>query len=147
MRSLGKDLKNSGFDAPRSNDGFTLLEVMVALIIIGLFLGSTFQSISQSKRISWRSSEVIEAVRIANNLLADSALIEKAIKEKEIEDDIKGEDGWRYTISVSPLELKPDNAEQPSEIPSMVKLRLCQVYQSGQREKSFCLTRWYRSPS
>ncbi len=124
--------------------GFTLIEVMVALIILGISSGAIFQSLSQSKRISWKSDEVMETARIAHNILVDSALIDTALRDKEKEGAVEGETGWHYVISVSPLELETENAEELLEVPSMVKLNLCLIHKLGQKEKSFCLTRWYR---
>ena len=124
--------------------GFTLLEVLVALIIIGISLGTVFQALSHSKRIAWRSAEVIDSIRIFNNLLADSALIDEALREKETEGTVDGENEWRYTVSVVPLELENQNSDEMLEIPSMYELRLCLIHQSFLKEKSYCITRWYR---
>ena len=124
--------------------GFTLLEVLVALIIVGISLGAVFQAFSQSKRISWRSDERMESARIAQNILADSSLIDAAIREEGKEEDVEGENGWRYTITVHPLELESEDEETPLEIPSMLNLKLCLVHNTGQREKTFELSRWYR---
>lgn len=124
--------------------GFTLLEVLVALIIVGISLGAVFQAFSQSKRISWVSDERMECGRIARNILADSSLLESAIKEEGKEGNVEGEDGWRYAITVHPLEIALEDEETPLEIPSMVNLKLCLVHHTGQREKTFELGRWYR---
>lgn len=114
------------------------------MIIIGICLGATFQALSQSKRISWKSEEMMEALRIANNILSDSALIEAAFEKMEIEDEVGKENGWRYRLSASPLELRINDAETVVEIQSMVQLELCLIHQSERKEKPFCLTRWYR---
>jgi prepilin-type N-terminal cleavage/methylation domain-containing protein len=124
--------------------GFTLLEVLVALLIIGISLGAVFQAFSQSKRISWRSDEVMEGARIAHNILANSALIDASLREEGKEGTVEGENGWRYTVSVHPLELKSENGDIPLEVPSMLEWRLCLIHETVQREKSFCLSRWYR---
>jgi len=124
--------------------GFTLLEVLVALIIIGISLGVVFQAFSQSKRISWKADEKTEAARIARNILANTALIEAALRDKEKEGAVQEENGWTYTISVHPLELESEDKEIDVEIPSMLKLNLCLVHNMGQNEKTFRLNRWYR---
>ena len=130
-------------DEPQ-NAGFTLLEVLVALIIIGLSLGALFQAISQSKKISWKSDEKIEAARIANNILSNSSLIYAILEEKEKKGSVQGEEGWRYTLSVRPLELKEKDRESLEEIPYMMELVLCLIHESAQRERPFCLSRWLR---
>jgi len=124
--------------------GFTLLEVLVALIIIGISLGAVFQAFSQSKRISWKADEKTEAARIAKNILANSALIDAALRDKEKKGVVQEEKGWTYVISVHPLELKSKKEETFVEIPSMFKLNLRLAHNSGQNEKTFSLNRWYR---
>ncbi len=124
--------------------GFTLLEVLVALIIVGISLGAVFQAFSQSKRISWKSDEKMECTFIAQNILANSALIDAALKNEGKEGVVEGKHAWRYTISVQPLELTSEDEETPIEIPSMLNLKLCLVLDTGQKEKTFELSRWYR---
>jgi len=124
--------------------GFTLLEVLVALMVVGISLGAVFQAFSQSKRISWKADEKLESARIAQNILADSALIGAALRDEGKEGVVEGETGWKYTISVKPLEYRPENGENLLEIPAMLDIRLCLAHDSGQKEKSFCLNRWYR---
>lgn len=124
--------------------GFTLLEVLVALMVVGISLGAVFQAFSQSKRISWKADERLEIARIAQNILADSALIGAALRDEGKEGVVEGETGWKYTISVKPLEYRPGNGENLLEIPAMLDIRLCLAHDSGQKEKSFCLNRWYR---
>ncbi len=124
--------------------GFTLFEVLVALIIVGVSLGAVFQAFSQSKKISWRSDERMEGARVAQNILANSALIDAALRENGKEGVVEEENGWRYAITVNPLRLDAENEGLLLEIPSMLNLRLCLVHDSGQKEKSYCLSRWYR---
>ena len=131
-------------DSLKGSAGFTLLEVLVALIIIGISLGAVFQAFSQSKQIAWKADEKTEGARIAQNILADSALIHAALQEKNKEGDVPGERGWTYKLSVRPLALESEDGEMPIEIPSMLNLSLLLVYDTGQRQKSFYLDRWYR---
>ena len=131
-------------DSLKESAGFTLLEVLVALIIIGISLGAVFQAFSQSKQIAWKADEKTEGARIAQNILADSALIHAALQEENKEGDVPGEKGWTYKLSVWPLALESEDGEIPIEIPSMLDLSLLLVYDTGQRQKSFHLDRWYR---
>jgi prepilin-type N-terminal cleavage/methylation domain-containing protein len=125
-------------------DGFTLLEVLVALIIISVSMGAIFQAFSQSKQIAWRSTEVAEATRIANNLLSDASLIEEVFKDKERKGELKDEPGWRYALSFVPLEVKGESEKDVIELPAMWKLHLCVTHETGVKNRSFCLDRWYR---
>lgn len=86
----------------------------------------------------------MEGARIAHNILANSALIDASLREEGKEGTVEGENGWRYTVSVHPLELKSENGDIPLEVPSMLEWRLCLIHETVQREKSFCLSRWYR---
>jgi prepilin-type N-terminal cleavage/methylation domain-containing protein len=133
-----------GPQRPKASPGFTLLEVLVALIVLALSFGITFQAISQSGRISWKADRYEEATRIAQNLLADTGWLRQAIKDKDRKGELKGEDGWRYTVAVEPLTLKMDEAEEPVEIPSMITLKLCLSYGEDREKRAYCLTRWYR---
>jgi general secretion pathway protein I len=127
-----------------ASPGFTLLEVLVALIVLAMSLGVTFQALSQSGRISWKADRYSEAARIAQNLLADTEWVRQAIQDKDHQGELKGEDGWRYSVTVEPLTLKMDQEEEAVEIPSMITLRLCLSYGEDRGKKSYCLTRWYR---
>ena len=124
--------------------GFTLLEVLVALIILGISFGVVFQSLSLSRRISWRSDELMAASRIANNLLLDSGLTNTALQEGEVEGDVAGEEGWQFSFSAQPLALKGDDNTEPVEVPFMLEMSLCLSHETSLRKRHFCLTRWYR---
>jgi general secretion pathway protein I len=133
-----------GLQFLKASPGFTLLEVLVALIVLAMSLGVTFQALSQSGRISWKANRYEEATRIAQNLLADTEWVRQAIKDKDRQGELKGEDGWRYSVSVEPLTLKMNEEEEAVEIPAMIALRLCLSYGEDREKKSYCLTRWYR---
>ena len=128
----------------KKSSGFTLLEVLVALIVLAMSLGVTFQALSQSGRISWKADRYSEAARIAQNLLADTEWVRLAIKDKDRKGELKEEEGWRYLVTVEPLTLKMDEEEEAVEIPSMITLRLCLSYGDDREKRSYCLTRWFR---
>jgi prepilin-type N-terminal cleavage/methylation domain-containing protein len=136
--------KPFGLQPRRVSSGFTLLEVLVALIVLALSFGVTFQALSQSGRVAWKADRYEEAARIAQNLLADTQWVREAIRDKDRKGELKGEDGWHYTVAVEPLSLKVNEDEEPVEVPSMLSLRLCLSYGNARDKKSYCLTRWYR---
>jgi prepilin-type N-terminal cleavage/methylation domain-containing protein len=123
--------------------GFTLLEVLVSLIIVGISFGVIFQALSQSKRISWRADELLTASRIAHNLLIDSKLVDTALDNKQVEGDVAGKDGWKFTLTAKPLTIVEDDGTVPLEIPSMFEMTLCLSYGKAGAERRLCLTRWY----
>jgi prepilin-type N-terminal cleavage/methylation domain-containing protein len=131
--------------AIRSREGFTLLEVLVALLILAISLSAVFQALSQSARISWKSDRYGEAARIAQNFLTDSLWVREAVRDEEKQGEVKGEEGWRYSVKVEPLAIEVEEEEDPVEIPSMISLRLCLSYGGDREKKPHCITRWYRT--
>lgn len=123
--------------------GFTLLEVLVSLVILGISFGVLFETLSQSKRISWKSTDAAEAARVAHNLLEDIEFVNDLLDKGNFEDSVKGEQDWRYSAAVSELKIEGEEGEI-FEIPSMVELKLCLWRMDGNSGKKFCIKRWYR---
>ena len=124
--------------------GFTLIEVLVALIILGISLGAVFQALSSSRRISLKADETLTAVRLAQNLLANPALMDTALNGRELAGNIELEPAWRYSLSALPLELNTGDNRNVSQVPAMYELSLCLFHVSDQREKAFCMKQWHR---
>ena len=124
--------------------GFTLIEVLVALIILGISLSAIFQALSSSRRISLKADETLQAVRLAGNLLASSVLMDNAMKGRAISAIIDGEAGWRYTISSLPLEIDTGDRRDVFQVPAMFELTLCLFHETDRREKAFCVKQWIR---
>ena len=127
-----------------SQRGFTLIEVLVALIILGISLGAVFQALSSSRRISLKADETLTAVRLAQNLLANPALIDTALKGREIAGNIEMEPAWRYSLSALPLELDTGDKRDVFQVPAMFELKLCLFHETDRREKAFCMKQWHR---
>jgi prepilin-type N-terminal cleavage/methylation domain-containing protein len=127
-----------------SQRGFTLIEVLVALIILGISLGAVFQALSVSRRISLKADETLTAVRLAQNLLANPALIDTALKGREIAGNIDSEPAWRYSLSALPLEMNTGDNRVVFQVPGMFELKLCLFHESDRREKAFCMKQWHR---
>jgi prepilin-type N-terminal cleavage/methylation domain-containing protein len=124
--------------------GFTLIEVLVALIILGISLGAIFQALSGSRRISLKADETLQAVRLAGNLLAGTAVMDTALKGSGIAARIDGEAGWRYTLSALPLEINTGDKRDIFQVPAMFELTLCLFHETDHREKAFCMKQWIR---
>ena len=127
----------------RKASGFTLLEVLVCLVILGVSFGVLFETFAQSKRIWWRADDAAAASRIAHNLFADPEFVQDAIDAGQAEGEVKGEKDWRYSVEVVPLRLSI-NGQEPMEIPSMVELKLCLRRVGEVSHRRMCLSRWYR---
>ena len=52
-----------------ANRGFTLLEVLVALTIVGMVLGSLFVLLGGSKRLAWKAKMAVEQTAAIHSLL------------------------------------------------------------------------------
>ncbi|RLB43926.1 MAG: hypothetical protein DRH12_01495 [Deltaproteobacteria bacterium] len=126
-----------------SQAGFTLLEVLVSLVIIGISFGVLFETLSQSKRIAWRSDELAEASRIVHNLLVDDKFVKDALKAGEMRGAVQGEGNWHYWVNVSVLEIEGED-NTPLKIYGMMQLKLCVAQSEGPESRRFCVTRWYR---
>jgi prepilin-type N-terminal cleavage/methylation domain-containing protein len=124
--------------------GFTLIEVLVALIILGISLGTIFQALSSSRRISLKADEILTAVRLAQNLLANPALIDTAMQNREVAGNIEMEPAWRYSLSALPLEFDTGNKRDIFQVPAMFELKLCLFHVTDRREKIFCIKQWQR---
>lgn len=125
----------------RAQDGFTLLEVVIALIILGVCLGVLFQSLSRSKRLSWKSDETLAAVAMARNLFAERPLVKKALEAGEISGPCPESEQWTYVMTAQTMEKL--SGDEPLEAPDHLNtLRLCLVHGSGLTEKSYCFEKW-----
>lgn len=132
------------------SSGYTLLEVMVALLIVAMSLGAVFQNLSQSKRSAIRSETALKAVRLSHNLFNDTVLINDLFRQEIIQGEIPGEKNWHYQMTLSPLVLQIDDPKktgrilEPVEIESMKKATLCVTYGPGDHARSFCFDKWFR---
>ncbi|MDA1370908.1 MAG: type II secretion system protein [Proteobacteria bacterium] len=92
----------------RSQAGFTLLEVIVALAITGFVLGSLFSLVGGSKQLGWRSEEsLLRAARI--RAATNFALLENEYRDVEriLEDET-------YQIIAQDILEEPERKTQPS---------------------------------
>jgi len=83
--------------------GYTLLEVMVALIIIGISITAVTGALSTSKGLSARADHAIESVRILNNILNNPELMKIVVANKNFEKVLEDEDGWIVRAQTDPL--------------------------------------------
>jgi general secretion pathway protein I len=65
--------------SPRAQAGFTLLEVLVAVAILGVAVVTLIELASQSLRLVKRSGDYQQAVELADRLLRDTAPTEEQV--------------------------------------------------------------------
>ncbi len=126
-----------------SVSGFSLLEVLVALTIMGITVAVLFYGFSQSARLRLQAQEVLEASRVARIVLADSVLVIEAVRRGVMEGPVDGEPGWFYRLEARPLVLSLGRDTEAYEDPNMVELTLCVFEESQSSRRSRCLVSWY----
>ena len=89
----------------RRTRGFSLLEMMVAIAILGLSLGALYQSVSGATRNLRTDEKYAYGVELARSLLANNARVPAAGVTARGET----EGGFAWTLAASPLD--PGNAQ------------------------------------
>lgn len=155
-----------------AGSGYTLLEVMVALIIIGISITAVTGALSTSTGLSARADYAIESVRIMKNILNNPELMNTIVENKNFDKVLDDEDGWTCHAETKPLVLNSADLEWNSdheqnsdkresskkiatkrkkiskgeeiEVPGMVEVTLCVRQTSQLLKKEYCLSIWKR---
>lgn len=113
----------------KTQNGFTLLEVVVAMAIVGLGVVTLLEIFSLGLRLATRSSTKTEAIVYSRQVM-DEVLIRREIQEGGEEGSL-GE-GHRWSLQVEPLR------EESEFLPSgweLKEITLQMQYREGEREK------------
>ena len=117
----------------KKQDGFTLLEVIVALAITGFILGGLFSLLGSSKQLSWRSEEnLLRAARV--RAATNFALLQTEFRDVE---EILKDDGYE----IRSLELLDDPIRKTE--PLLWALQRYQITEDS-RDEQFFGSRWIR---
>ncbi|MFL2875199.1 MAG: PilW family protein [Pseudohongiellaceae bacterium] len=117
----------------KKQDGFTLLEVIVALTITGFILGGLFSLLGSSKQLSWRSEEnLLRAARV--RAATNFALLQNEFRDVE---EILKDDGYE----IHSLELLDDPIRKTE--PLLYALQRYQITDDS-RDEQFFGSRWIR---
>ncbi|MEJ5347080.1 MAG: type II secretion system protein [Desulfosoma sp.] len=143
IRLQGRMFSHKPKTFSKSVSGFSLLEVLVALTIMGITLAVIFYGFSQSARLRLQAQKVLEASRVARIVLADSVLLTEAVRRGVMEGPVDGEPGWFYRLEARPLVLSLGRDMEAYEDPNMVQLTLCVFEESQSSRRSRCLVGWY----
>ncbi len=98
-------------------EGFTLVEVLVALVILGLVLGACYRLLSTGLKSIAEADGSLRAVLVAESVLADAS---QRDDPRDAANDL-AIDGYRCNVAVVPY----DDAEMPG--PEETHLRLYRV--------------------
>ena len=117
----------------KKQDGFTLLEVIVALAITGFILGGLFSLLGSSKQLSWRSEEnLLRAARV--RAATNFALLQNEFRDVE---EILEDNGYE----IRSLELLDDPIRKTE--PLLYALQRYQITDDS-RDEQFFGSRWIR---
>ena len=117
----------------KKQDGFTLLEVIMALAITGFILGGLFSLLGSSKQLSWRSEEnLLRATRV--RAATNFALLQTEFRDVE---EILKDDGYE----IRSLELLDDPIRKTE--PLLYALQRYQITDDS-RDEQFFGSRWIR---
>lgn len=126
-----------------------MVEVVVALIVIGVVVAVTFEALSASRRLSIKADDTIEAARVLQNLLNDRLLIDdlllKGEEVAEVSGTLSDEPDWGYWIRMAPLQLLLDDERDPIDVPSVMWMEICALHMQPNGEKRYCVDRWFRN--
>ncbi|MHC4846026.1 MAG: type IV pilus modification PilV family protein [Planctomycetota bacterium] len=102
--------------AKRSNAGFTLLEIMVTLAVVGLAILPVLTVREDSAHMAYRSSRMMQALTYAERLLAERMTDPEVLKDRVgfIEDD----PAFRYEISIEDFDLATGRVEEEDDDPN-----------------------------
>ncbi len=107
------------------NRGFSLLEVLVAFVILGLVLGVLMEIFSGGLRNVGRATESQRAILLAQSKLA-SVGIDSPLSEGDSNGDFDG--GFRWQLSIRPFkESQSESGEQLGVIAPVLPVMLLEV--------------------
>jgi len=116
----------------RPQQGFTLLEVIVAVVIAALCLGALSQVFATGVRAASTSSDYMRAMTLAQSLLAGVGVEKSTSDGSESGTSSDGRLTWTVSISPEPT----DEAENPVRPPLELKRVIARVVAAGANDAS-----------
>ena len=111
-----------------ASQGFSLIEMIVAVAIMGLALSVLYQSVSGATRNTRIASEYVAAAALAESTIDEFA------RSLEAGDAMEGQSGiyrWTAVASAATAQSGSDSAETPGE--SLLKLITVSVFWNGDK--------------
>jgi len=124
LRIAKFEMRNSKFER-----GFTLLEVVVAMAIVGLGVMTLFEALSAGLRLEMRSSDQTRAITYSRQAI-DGFLIRRGIRDGGEEGSVGGRHRW--SVEVRPFQ---ESSQLSSVRWDLKEVRLRVRYREGEREK------------
>lgn len=121
--------------------GFTLLEVVVAVMVLGLAVAASFNVFSTGFRQSGAAERHVVAVIHAENKLAALGTLEPIVPG-ETEGDIDGTYRWRLAVAPVP----EDEAEREPDAPRPVRIDVTVLWGGDADPDSVTLTTYRLAP-
>lgn len=131
----------------RSVAGFTLLETMVALILIGVGYTLALGAMSGSLRLTASSAERENAARLARMRLDEYTTIADALLVEEDKEEQYGGMTYSYKIEVRPVPLLAKRWEERVKSPLKLEEIGITVYWGKAGEQRYTLTTYKSSPT
>lgn len=122
-----------------SQGGFTLLEILLAISILGVAIIAIMQQFSAGLRIA-RMSNTYTAATIYAKQKLEEFQVEEEMKEREESGSF--EDGYYWRVSITPYEdyMEEEDEELFEHLPlEMYRLESVVWWQEGEKEKSITL--------
>lgn len=119
------------------NKGFSLIEVLVAFVVMGLVVGTLLQLFGSSMRSVALSDEYSFAVQVAESRLAAIGS-EIKVEDGNTSGEEKGS-GYRWTVSMSPIELSDKLEKLPLPL-QLYRVEVAVTWQSGDKNREFHLS-------
>ena len=104
----------------RSQQGFTLLEVIVAVVIAALCLGALSQVFATGVRAASTSSDYMRAMTLAQSLLAGVGVEKAASDGSESGNSSDGRLTWTLTIAPEPTDEAENLIKPPLELKRVI---------------------------
>ena len=128
---------------PAAQHGFTLLEILVAIAILGVTLTVIMQQFSAGLRIGHTSRTYTTATAYAKQKLEEFQLVEEMEEGEEAGDF---DDGYTWKVSILPYEvfMEEGGREEDAEIFELLPLEMYRLesvvsWMEGENEKSVSL--------
>lgn len=118
-----------------SRRGFTLIEVVVALAILGISLGLAMRLISASLHKVRLIAEHSSAVALADSKMSELLLDDEAAQPGELVGVFDENYRWRALIE----ELPPEEVDSPQVLTKLLRIRLDVYWLDRGREQAYSL--------